>query len=73
MDAIRVRLFPQSTHGREDRIVAYRAMHLVAEILSRQGLPVIVNAGYSHRSDRLDLEDTASRGGARCASFWKVA
>ncbi len=61
MDAIRVRLMPGSAHTREDRIVAYRAMHLAAELLARRGESVIVNAGYSHASDRREIEEIALR------------
>ena len=52
MDAIRLRLLPGASHTREDRRIAYRAMHLMAETLALRGESVIVNAGYSHAADR---------------------
>ena len=60
MDAIRVRLMPNSAHTREDREIAYRAMHLAAEVLLRHGLDVIVNASYSHPEDRREVRQIAS-------------
>ncbi len=61
MDAIRVRLMPGAAHTRADREVAYRAMHLAAELLARCGQSVIVNAGYSHACDRREIEEVALR------------
>jgi predicted kinase len=61
MDAIRVRLMPGAAHTRADREVAYRAMHLAAELLVRRGDSVIVNAGYSHACDRRAIEEVALR------------
>ena len=63
MDAVRVRLLPDSAHTRQDRQVAYRAMHLAAEAAARAGAGVIVNACYSHASDRRDIEQAAQRAG----------
>ncbi len=63
MDAIRVRLLPDAAHTREDRVVAYRAMHLAAELLASRGHSVIVNAGYSHMTDRREIEEAALRSG----------
>ena len=44
MDAIRPRLRPEAAHTREDRAIAYRAMHLTAEVLAARGESVIANA-----------------------------
>jgi len=63
MDAVRVRVLPESAHTRQDRQVAYRAMHLAAEAAARAGACVIVNACYSHASDRRDIEQAAQRAG----------
>ena len=60
MDAIRLRLLPGASHTREDRRIAYRAMHLMAETLALRGESVIVNAGYSHAADRREIEEVAS-------------
>lgn len=61
MDAVRVRLMPESAHTRQDRVIAYRAMHLAAEAAARAGACVIVNACYSHAEDRRDAEQVALR------------
>jgi uncharacterized protein len=61
MDAIRVRLLPDAAHTREDRMVAYRAMHLAAELLASRGESVIVNASYRHACDRREIEAIALR------------
>ncbi len=60
MDAFRVRILPDAAHTREDRRVAYRAMHFAAELLASRGHSVIVNASYSHEEDRRDLEAVAA-------------
>lgn len=61
MDAVRVRLLPDSAHTRQDRLIAYRAMHLAAEAAAGAGGCVIVNACYSHAEDRRDAEQAALR------------
>jgi len=63
MDVFRVRLMPFSAHTREDRAVAYRAMHYAAELLAASGSGVIVNACYDHAEDRIDLERSSRRAG----------
>jgi predicted kinase len=64
MDAVRIRLLPASAHTRQDRAVAYRAMHFAAELLAACGASVIVNACYGRAEDRSDLEEAAGRAGA---------
>lgn len=64
MDAIRMRLLPEAEHTRADRVLAYRAMHLAAEVAARAGGKILVNACYGHASDRYDLEQSALRAGA---------
>jgi predicted kinase len=64
MDQIRARLMPDSPHTRADRTVAYRAMHLAAELLAAHGLSVILDAPYGHREDRQELDEIAARSGA---------
>ena len=64
MDAVRVRLLPDSAHTRQDRAVAYRAMHLGAELLAASCATVIVNACYGRAEDLSDLEEAAGRAGA---------
>jgi len=59
MDTFRVRILPNAAHTREDRRVAYCAMHFAAELLASRGHSVIVNASYSHEADRQDLEAVA--------------
>jgi predicted kinase len=61
MDAFRVRLLPEAAHTREDRQIAYRAMHYTAELLVERGHSVIVNASYSHSENRREIEEIASR------------
>lgn len=65
MDQTRARLMPDSPHTREDRAVAYRAMHFAAELLVGGGQSVILDAPYGHRQDRQELEAIVSRAGAR--------
>jgi predicted kinase len=60
MDAIRARLLPDAAHTRQDRVLAYRAMHLVAETLAARGEPVAVDASYAHAADRRGVEEVAS-------------
>lgn len=64
MDETRARLMPDSPHTRADRAVAYRAMHLAAELLAACGQSVILDAPYGHREDRQDLDEIAARSGA---------
>jgi hypothetical protein len=61
MDAIRVRLLPESAHTRDDRRIAYRAMHLAAELLAARGQDVIVDACYGHEEDRSEIAQIAVR------------
>jgi predicted kinase len=68
MDRIREFVLPGSRHTREDREVAYRIMHLMAETLLGLGHEVIVNAGYSHPEDQGAIQEIAKRSGARL--FW---
>ena len=56
MDSIRARILPDAAHTRGDRQVAYRAMHLTARTVIGLGFDCIVNASYSHRLDREELE-----------------
>lgn len=60
MDRIRVALMPDSTHTRQDRIVAYRAMHAAAIAVLDSGSSVIVNAGYSHTGEREEIRRIAA-------------
>ncbi len=68
MDWFRVRLLPDSLHTRADRAVAYRAMHVCAELLLKRGETVIVNAGYSHDPERAEARSIAAALGA--ARYW---
>ncbi len=67
MDAIRLRLLPGSRSTRENRIVAYRAMHLTAERLLERGMTVIADASYSHEEDRAAARRAAASAGAAFA------
>jgi predicted kinase len=64
MDATRVRLLPESHHTRDDRAVAYRAMHLCAELLLAHDKTTILDAPYGHREDREDVAALLTRTGA---------
>ena len=64
MDSIRARILPDAAHTREDRAVAYRAMHFTAERLLELGHDVIVNAGYGHAEDRDEVIALTRRTGA---------
>lgn len=59
MDAIRVRLLPNSRHAKEHRDIAYRAMHLAAQILLEMDHSVIVDATYMPAEHRRELEQVA--------------
>jgi predicted kinase len=52
MDDARVRLLPGSSHSREDRAIAYRALYWTAAHLLRYTDIVILNGGFGHRVDR---------------------
>jgi len=64
MDATRARILPESAHSRQDRAVAYRAMHFAAELLLRSGVNVILDAPYGHPEDRAEIGEIVSRTGA---------
>ena len=55
MDATRRRILPGAAHTRADRQVAYRAMHLAAELLLAAGAGAILDAPYGHQEDRDEL------------------
>jgi len=55
VDAIRQRVLPDSDQRPEDRDIAYRAMHLLAEHLLRTGKMVAVNATYNRERQREEL------------------
>jgi len=61
MDATRARLMPDSSHTRQDRRIAYRAMAFAAELLLGRGQPVILDAQYGRAEDRREVEETAAR------------
>lgn len=64
MDATRCRILPAAPHTREDRAVAYRAMHFAAELLLTAGAGVILDAPYGHPEDRRDVARAAAASGA---------
>ncbi len=64
MDTTRRRIMPDSPHTRADRAVAYRAMHMAAELLVRHGVSVIVDAPYGHEQDRREIEEIVRSTGA---------
>lgn len=68
MDRIRERLLPDAHHTRDDRAIAYRAMHMMAETLLELDHGVIVNAGYSHPEDGEAVREIAKRTQSRL--FW---
>jgi predicted kinase len=55
VDAIRQRILPDSNQNIDDRNIAYRAMHLMAELLLRQGATVVVDATYNRNLHRKGL------------------
>ena len=65
MDATRARILPGAPHTREDRRVAYRAMHLAAGLLVEYGVSVILDAPYGHPEDRAEVAELARTAGAR--------
>ena len=60
MDATRRRILPAAAHTRADRQVAYRAMHLAAELLLAAGASAILDAPYGHQEDREELARIAA-------------
>lgn len=64
MDTTRARLMPDSQHTRHDRAIAYRAMHLAAELLLGSGVSVILDAQYAHPEDRGEVDTVAARTGS---------
>jgi predicted kinase len=60
MDATRRRILPGAAHTRADRQVAYRAMHLAAELLLAAGATAILDAPYGHQEDREELARIAA-------------
>ncbi len=67
MDTTRSRILPGSAHTREDRAVAYRAMHFAAELLLSSGAGVILDAPYGHPEDRREVAQLAAL--TRAAAF----
>jgi predicted kinase len=59
MDEFRVRLLPASTQAEADRDLAYRAMHLSAELLVRAGLCPALDATYARAASRTGLESVS--------------
>ena len=55
VDAIRQRILPGSDQKIEDRDPAYRAMHLLAKHLLREGATVVVDATYNRELHRNEL------------------
>lgn len=64
MDAARVSLMPASTHSREDRATAYRAVLWAAGHLLRYTDVVICNGGFGHAEQREAYEEVAREAGA---------
>jgi hypothetical protein len=64
MDAVRLRLLPGSNSTRENRVLAYRAMHQSAELLLDRGVTVVADASYGHAEDRTDARRAAGAAGA---------
>ena len=67
MDAVRVRILPDASHSREDRVVALRAVLLAAEHVIRQGSAVILDAQYRRAEDRREVRELASELGCPMA------
>ena len=64
MDEIRVRIIPDSAHGRQDRAASYRTMFLLAEDRLAAGESVILDATFTSRWHRMELASVVSRVGA---------
>jgi predicted kinase len=56
MDEIRQRLFPESDNRFEHRQASYSQMHIRAEQILQKGLPVILDATYGRKEQRLSIE-----------------
>lgn len=64
MDAARAELLPASSHTREDREVAYRAIAWAAKLLLRYTDFVICDGGFVHSEDRRACREAAEESGA---------
>lgn len=79
VDAIRLRILPDSKQTREDRTTAYRCMHYTAERLVLCGVKeVVLIATYRRWDVRRELTETAARCGAdlfivQCAVGQEIA
>src|SRR5205809_6391271 len=67
VDAIRQRILPDSDQNIEDRNTAYRTMHLIAELLLRQGATVGVDATYNRQLHRRELPSIVKTVGTSAA------
>lgn len=61
MDEFRQRMLPQSDQRVEHRDIAYRAMHLAAELMAPWCPVVVVDATYTARTCRADLLQVVER------------
>ena len=75
IDEIRKIVIPNSKQTQEDRNIAYRCMHLVAEKLLKAGVSrVVLAATYGRRQPRQWLSSIAERTGTQvCAIACKVS
>jgi len=60
MDATRRRILPAAATPAPTAKVAYRAMHLAAELLLAAGASAILDAPYGHQEDREELARIAA-------------
>lgn len=65
MDTVRRRLLPDADHGKRNRDIAYRAMHLTAETVLRSGGAVIADATYGPARHRKEIEEICRRTAAK--------
>jgi predicted kinase len=64
LDRLRSRVIPESTHSEQDRDIAYRVMHLIAEYLLKSGQSVILDATYGRAPQRTSMESLSAQSGA---------
>ncbi|MEK7409449.1 MAG: ATP-binding protein [Acidobacteriota bacterium] len=61
MDAVRMRLIPDGRHDKDQRDIAYRAVHLMAETILLLDQSAILDATYGPAEHRRELEGIAER------------
>jgi len=65
VDRVRLRVLPESEQRVEDRNIAYRAMHLTAELLAPRCSTIVLDATYTAAPCRAGLVEVVERVGGK--------